>query len=139
MAALIIGLGILACLAGIWMAQREDRSLRWTQVEGKIISSEAYLEDDGELYTPEIVYEYTAGGATHVGSKVQAFLIQYNWSGPARRLCEKYPTGETVKIYVDPNDPTRAVLVPGIDPHGFWLFFGTGLVFILVGSLMAIR
>ena len=133
--ALLMAAGFAIFGATIWITQHEDRSLRWTQVDGVIISSEVNLQEDGELYSPDIAYEYTINGSKHAGTKVKAYLMRYNWPGPAKRLCERYRTGAAVKVYVDPNNPSNAVLEPGIDSRAFATGMGAGACLVFVGAL----
>ena len=133
--ALLMAAGFAIFGATIWITQHEDRSLRWTQVDGVIISSEVNLQEDGEFYSPDIAYEYAVAGSTRVGTKVKAYLLMYNWSGPAKRLCERYRTGVAVKVYVDPNNPLNAVLEPGMDSHAFAAGLGAGVCLVFVGAL----
>ncbi|MGF3585282.1 MAG: DUF3592 domain-containing protein [Thermoplasmatota archaeon] len=48
-----------------------------------------------------------------------AYSSDYN---AAYQLVENYPVGKTVTIYYNPNNPSQAVLIKGVDSAS-WIFF----------------
>ena len=76
-------------------------------------------------------YEYTFQSKAFVGEGVRSANIVYNWSGPAERMCARYPQGAAVAVFLDSSDPSRAVLEPGGSP-------GFGRLVIVVAAVMMV-
>jgi len=117
------------------------RSLEWEQVSGTIISSQVDDEWDttGDRYIGRVVYTYEVNGMTYEGDQI-------NLSGPtyvgtradAERLLLPYPVGASVTPYVDPNDPTRAVLDRNL-AGATWGIVGVGIAFLLLSIGLGTR
>jgi len=108
----------------------------YREVLGTVLRSEVRL--GWNLYRAAIEYEYRVDGASYRGDKITIGpLLQFNWSGPARRLVKRYPVGSRVTVFIDPADAHRAYLQPRID-KGFIIFaivFLTVVAFVLIGFL----
>ena len=83
-----------------------------------------------------MTYRYEFGGQQLVGNTVRSGLVSYNWRGPAERICERYAVNSKIRVYVDPRQPSRAVLEPGRDRKFLALMGAVGAVFLLVGLLL---
>ena len=100
---------------------RADLDARdWTPVSGTIIASgvESYREPDGNTtYCLRIEYEYDYENETYSGDMISHSLHSSTYDaadcGSGRRNADDYPPGEPITVYVDPNDPNRAVLLTG--------------------------
>ena len=104
---------------------RADLDARdWTPVSGTIIASgvDSYRESDGEggtktTYCLRIEYEYGYENETYSGDMISHSLQSSTYdaahcdSNP--NAGDDYPLGESITVYVDPNDPNRAVLLTG--------------------------
>jgi hypothetical protein len=128
---LMLMLGVAIPVIGAYMSSRAQRELSWVKLRARIVSSDVIF--DGELYEPAIRFEYRVGASAYTGSKVRTGLIKFNWKGPARRMCERFPVGTEVPVFVDPVNPLSAVLEPGSDPRLVPTTVGIGLVFALIG------
>jgi len=122
----LAGLLILSGATLLWLGglpiYRSHVSLRWTKVEGKVLSSgvATHKGDHGHFfYTPEVTYAYELGGSRYFNSQLR--FGQLN-SGQeiARQAAGKYPRGRAVTVYCNPRDPAMSVLEPGANP-GTWL------------------
>jgi hypothetical protein len=110
------------------------RSLGWEQASGTVISSQVADEWDttGDRYIGRVVYTYEVNGETYEGNQI-------NLSGPAyvgnredaERVLIPYPVGASVTPYVDPNDPTRAVLDRNLT-GATWGIVGVGSALLLL-------
>ncbi len=89
---------------------RAQRQIDWPRVAGHVLRSE--VKWNGELYAPEVTYEYSYNDAKYTSSKIQSGLLTYNWRGPAERLCKRYRADAAIQVLVNPADPTDAVLEP---------------------------
>ena len=100
---------------------RADLDARdWTPVSGTIIASgvDSYTESDGNLtHCLLIEYEYDYENKTYIGNMISHSMHSSTYDAA---YCESkhpdaddYPPGENITVYVDPNDPNRAVLLTG--------------------------
>jgi len=115
-------------------------SKKWPVAEGKVASSYVQkqvrsIKDSSKkpTYYPKVRYEYPVGGNRYAGERI-------SFSGgeggekksEAEAVAERYPSGQKVMVYYDPNDPARAVLQRGL----IWKTFmplAAGLGFLVVG------
>ena len=89
---------------------RAQHQLDWSRAAGRVLRSE--VKWDGELYAPEVTYEYSYNDVKYTSSKIRSGLLCFNWRGPAERLCERYRANSAIQVLVNPADPTDAVLEP---------------------------
>ena len=100
---------------------RADLDARgWTPVNGTIIASEvdSYRESDGNTtYCLRIEYEYDYENETYSGDMISHSIYSSTYDAAqcssTRPNADEYPPGEAITVYVDPNDPIRAVLLTG--------------------------
>ena len=100
---------------------RADLDARdWAPVSGTIITSrvDSYTEADGNVtHCLRIEYEYDYENETYSGDMISHSLHSSTYDaadcGSGRRNADDYPPGEPITVYVDPNDPNRAVLLTG--------------------------
>ena len=100
---------------------RADLDARdWTPVNGTIIASgvDSYRESDGNTtYCLWIEYEYDYENETYSGDMISHSLHSSTYDAAycdsGRPNADDYPPGESITVYVDPNDPNRAVLLTG--------------------------
>ena len=109
---------------------RAQRQLDWPIVAGSVLRSE--VKWDGELYAPEVTYEYSYNDAKYTSSKIQSGLLTYNWRGPAERLCERYRADSAIQVLVNPVDPTDAVLEPAGGAGLIALAYVIAAIFVVV-------
>ena len=100
---------------------RADLDARdWAPVNGTIIASEvdSYRESDGNTtYCLRIEYEYDYENETYSGDMISHSIYSSTYDAAqcssTRPNADEYPPGEAITVYVDPNDPIRAVLLTG--------------------------
>ncbi|MBI2122008.1 MAG: DUF3592 domain-containing protein [Candidatus Sungbacteria bacterium] len=141
-ALVLLGIGILGAglttFLGIPMLMNATASQSWPAVEGVIKISEFTTnrdrDDGGVTYGASIVYDYTVKGTVYSGSNVH--FGQYSTSDPSygRGLVNRYPVGEQINVYYDPNDPSISVLEPGAGWSSF-MVVGIGALFTLLGFI----
>jgi hypothetical protein len=112
-----------------WLAARS-----WVPVEATVVNSRvrAHRGDDSATYSVQVVYDYRVGDRTYRSSRDG--LISGSSSGregKEERVRQLRP-GTKVTAYVDPNEPTNAML----DRSGWWLLLSVGLpgLFALIGA-----
>ena len=121
---LLGGLGLFFGI-GILHLPMAVASLSWPTVEGLIISSEVYEGCCGEYsegWWPEVSYGYSVGETAYVSDKVEILDVgDSSTSYFAQQVILRYPVGKQVMVYYNPEDPSMAVLEPGI-PDNHYLF-----------------
>ena len=101
-----------------WLVAAESRT--WPEVSAVVTSSEVHLQrrtgrhGGGGGSLAVVTYRYLAAGEERTGDRVH-FRVQGPWGGGPEGLSRRYPVGQSVRAFVDPSDPTRAVLEPGSD------------------------
>jgi hypothetical protein len=105
----------------IWLAVRtfaKDRAIaRWPRAPGRMtvsrVSSHTRSEKDQQGYyrrytyhDPVVEYTYTVGGRELVGKQLTRVAV----SSTSMPDLSRYPEGQDVSVYYDPNDPTIAYL-----------------------------
>lgn len=148
---LIFGLIILifAIQTSIVSIESED----WPTAEGIITSSmiDSYEERDTSTgdddfpptyttyYEPKITYSYSVNGAEYSSDKISFSRTRFVIQSDAQEVIEKYSTGTNVTVYYNPDNPSEAVLEPGIQNSGGMICGTIGaVVFIILGALIVL-
>jgi hypothetical protein len=140
---LVGGTIVLAVLLTVW---KGHRTRSWTTTFGRVLSSgveetEPVSEEERPsslgLYQPKVVYEYEADGkrlttdAIQVRGNVRTTTTIRHEQG----LLGRYPAGESVTVYYNPDKPEEAVLEPGV-PRGLFPITVVGAGLFLVGLVL---
>ncbi len=106
----------------------------WPQAPCTIVSSRVieHPGDDGSTYEISIQYEYEFEGRAYTSSRYSFFDIASSGRSGKERVVARYPPGSRTTCYVDPQNPERAVLDPGLRPEA--AFGLIGMPFVLVGA-----
>lgn len=137
-----------ALVAGGWTFHQDAQQATENAIEmdGTVVSSvvtEVEVEDeDGSHieYAPEIEYRYTYEGTTYTSTSICPGTVEACEASNARdresveEFLSQYPEGETVTVYVLPDDPSRAFLVKtdsGSIAH--YMLIGFGAITVLGG------
>ena len=135
----VIAIGVVILIKTsrqIWFA---FRSTGWPTTTGKVTHS--YIGpagprgDDASAVT--IKYAYQVAGQSFNASPLRFGQLRQPMSGSAeagRAISRRYPVGLAVTVSYDPNDPSRAVLHPGISATPLLVFL-TSLLFIVSGVI----
>jgi hypothetical protein len=114
-------------------ALRALQSRGWPAVPCTIVSSQVgvHADSDGDTYSVDVVYEYASAGRT-LRSERYGFLDASSSGRTGKEeAVAALPAGTRTVCYVDPDDPTFAVLDRSLFP---WLLFGClPLIFTAVG------
>ncbi len=83
----------------------------WRQVPCQIVSSAVEDESRGDVkYTLTVQYTYEFQGQTYSGSHYKRVDSSWDSYSEAQQIAATFPSGQTVTGYVDPGDPSTAVL-----------------------------
>ena len=141
---IFVVVGASVAFFGIRGLVRAKASVDWPSTQGKIVESsvERHRSSGSKgrsstTYHAEILYEFTIDGTTYNGDRVA--YGDYGSSNPshARRVVNNYSQGKNVTVHYLPDNPEECLLEPGVKGQAFFLP-GFGLIFFMVGSLMAV-
>ena len=115
-AALLIVVGLIAAVAGLFTYRASRTTAGWPSVEGTVTSAEVVeVERRGRAVTfidsPRITYSYWVNGELFFHDVVVlGRLPDRADSEPGLRLLATYPEGTPVRVYHDPDNPQRSFL-----------------------------
>jgi hypothetical protein len=122
-------LGLLIAAGGGWFARLGIQSHDWPSVDGRVLESNVFERRNDSAAALVFGYTYHAGGTDHTSDHV----------GYGRDLTgsfvESHPAGAPVRVYYDPAEPARSVLVPGAGA-GVWFFVVAGSLLVLLSIPM---
>jgi len=113
---------------------RYSESKSWTETECEIVWSRVRMEDGddgGRTYRPDIFYRYTYGGLVYHSNTIGLFKTSSSGRDSKQKTVDAHPPGHRGLCFVDPNNPTRALLDSSIGWKG--LFFLFPLPFLAIG------
>ncbi len=106
----------------------------WPAVACLVLSSElkTHVDSDGDTYSVNILYSYEYNGREFKSNRYHFMGGSSSGHGGKQAIVNRYPRGTKTICYVNPNEPTEAVLERGFTPD---LWFGLiPLVFVAVGA-----
>src|SRR4051812_630290 len=114
---LLVGLGFLYAFflrPMFWIISAKQ----WSAVTCTIISSNlrSHSSSDGTTYSVNIFYTYEFHGQEYKANRYSFMGGSSSGYRGKQHIVEQYPPGKSAVCYVNPNDPTQAVLVPGFTP-----------------------
>jgi hypothetical protein len=98
---------------------RGERSLAWPTTNGHITQSRLDVREhrtQSAEYVDLIDYEYTVGGRPFHGQTVDLQVRNVNDRAAMQAFVDSYTAGQEVSVHYDPQDPSRALLIPGVAP-----------------------
>jgi Protein of unknown function (DUF3592) len=131
---------IVVTLGGIglsywgWSILQKSRKVeQWPRAKGKIESFKDSSKQNDLL--PEIIFSYQVNG--------QSYQRQFEFPEGTHPLPEfvtfyknKYPVGEAVEVFYNPEQPETATLEPGA--QGDWMILAMGIAFVIGGVVSLI-
>jgi len=121
--------------AAVWLivsafadAERTRESAAWPAVPGTVTASkvDSFTSEGRRTYIPSIAYSYQYEGRSLEGREVRigGMITTEEIAG---QIVRSHPVGAEVPVFVDPADPSRAVLQPAL-PGTFLMrpFFAIG-------------
>lgn len=131
-----LGMGLLFC----WMMAIRPvldvmESQAWSEIPCTIATSEVerVSGSDGPTYRIAITFSYTVDGRDYTGGNYDFSDASSSGYDGKAEVVSQYPVGRDAVCWVDPDDPTRAVLSRDIPTLVYFVFPFTSL-FILVGA-----
>ncbi len=138
---IVIVFGLIFAAAGLFLLRQgftEHRACResrnWPCVEGRITESTVQVtrRHHSTSYSPQVAYTYSVMGQAYFSTAVTIGATRtFSSYAKVQARLAKYPLGQTVSVYYDPQQPAQATLEPGAT-GGAW---GTVLMGIITGGM----
>lgn len=137
---ILVGLGTCAWYGPSLLIEAKSTA-SWRAVNGKIedvrVTSQRRRRQTD--YSVEISYSYSVDGRSHRGDR---YSVAGNpGAGEQERaelIARGFRKGDSITVYVDPEDPSRAVLARGGTKKA-WMTIGFGALLLVVGLVMGAR
>ena len=130
---LFFGMGLLFVVIVTGEVLRHLDPWSWSATPCEVVSSEVVTTGDDEApYRATVQYRYVADGATLLGDRVTVSDDGTSRYRQALLTTLRYPAGRTVRCYVDPDEPSRAVLERTVP--WFTAIIVVPLIFMAIGA-----
>ena len=129
---LVAGLGFL--LVFLLPAIQAAKARSWPAVECEVLESSVagHSGSDGTTYSIEVRYRYTWDGVEYVGDRYEFLGGSSSGRASKQEVVDGLPAGTTTTCWVDPREPSSAVMHRGLS--WVYLFALLPLVFVAVGG-----
>lgn len=112
-------LGLFCLASALWNMRHPRKAFPWLRTNGKIVSSatESYVSSDGSrratFYKPVIEFSYAVDGQEYHNLIGASGVVNFSVAGnkaSADAEVVKYPVGEEVEVFYNPQNPTQSAL-----------------------------
>lgn len=146
MSSLLFKLGLAALVAVFAISIKQRETIRWLffdsstyhQTSGVITESRIYHTGVRGGWSFSITYEYVVDGEKYDSDRVHFGYQASSDISYAQGFVNKYPVGETVSVYYDPDDLSQAVLEPEIKWFGLLYYLAGYLLLSLILFLVSV-
>jgi Protein of unknown function (DUF3592) len=137
---LVIGLifvtvacGGLALMIGVPLI-KTIQAQRWEERTALILKSELAIsrDNDGSVYSPEVDFEYEYQGKKYRSSTWSTGFASSSFQGGAQSVVKRYSTGSEHPCFVNPDEPSQAVLDRSFQKSNLFALFM--LIFLAIGG-----
>jgi hypothetical protein len=121
--------------------QKFATSESWPATPCKVISSRVQSHesnDNSTTYSVDILYSYKVNGQEFKSSRYDFIGGSSSGAQSKREIVSHYHAGKMATCYVNPNNPSEAVLSPGWNWKALLLLFPLGLTLVGAGGLIGI-
>lgn len=129
------GMGALFCwMMGLSPLLKSLGSNDWVQTECRITSSEVerHRSSDGSTYSIEISFSYQFGGQEYLSDTYNFNRVNSSGYEGKAKVVAQYAEGSTQTCWVNPEQPSQAVLSRAIPTIVYWIIPFSS-VFMLIG------
>lgn len=132
--------GIFMLALGGYEIKGSQETSNWPSTTGTITSSSVRKETRREsnktstVYYPSVQYRYQIDSRPYTSSRIAFGNASGGRKSFAQDVAEKYPSGQKITVYYDPDDPQYAILETGFTWSSLFIFLG-GIVFFAAGVL----
>ena len=107
-------------------------SLHWCPVQGTVVDAwfdeDSWDDDDGYSVSVHLVYDYVVSGRRYRSKRLTYRPTRGIGQPEAYALLQGLRRGQPVDVRYDPEDPQRAVVLPGTDNDNLWRLSVLGLI-----------
>ncbi len=135
--ALFFSIFLVAGLVMLWFlvlrpAGRIVAARGWEKRDCRVLSSDVVASSDGDTFRPRVRYSYVYDGKLYESDRYDFFEASSSGRAGKQAIVDRYPPGSDATCWVDPRQPSEAVL--DRDPGLFLLIGLFPLVFVAVGG-----
>ncbi len=125
---------------GIKPVARTIAAASWVATPCKVLRAEVRQHDNDEriTFSVYILYQYEFNGQTYRCDRYAFVTESSGICQSEARIAEQYRAAVNPVCYVNPNDPSEAVLKRGFHPKLLRAFFLLALLLIGVGGLIGV-
>jgi hypothetical protein len=133
MTPLLVGLLLVAISAAIALWTQYNRKVArlehsWSRTSGTVLYASLSL---GGGFDIDMAYEYRVEGKRYVSTVLRSQATTWLLPTVPRERLNALQAGTSVEVFVNPSDPSEAVIEPGGDPkYVRMMFFIAGLAFL---------
>ena len=119
-ATLLLVFGILQLAIALFFASTALHATTWSTIDGSIVQAAVSVSSGGRTsHRPTVVYSYQVGSAKYENDNI--WVVDFSTTlADARKLVDAYPRGMGVRVYVDPENPERSILRPGLSWYSYF-------------------
>ena len=88
----------------------DEETSKWQAEDAKILDT-GVVDEEWEEYHPTIFFEWQIDGETHKSTSYSKKYVNFFTPEAADQWLEDYPVGSNTTAYVNPDDPSDAVLI----------------------------
>ncbi|MFU8860970.1 MAG: DUF3592 domain-containing protein [Cyclonatronaceae bacterium] len=126
-----LGLSLLLTWGFYRQFSTAQNSKNWPFVTGEVIEFDVRNRTADKSVYATIRYTYKVDGYTYTGNRFTLENGEPDVRQVARRL-DAYPEGRTITVYYNPENPSQAVLEPGVSANALMVTSMAYLFFVLV-------
>lgn len=137
---IFFGMGTLFCwMMGLSPLLNSLNSQEWPQVSCVIDSSEvkSHHDSDGTTYSVDIRFSYSARGSSYQSDSYNFASGSSSGRSAKAAIVARYPVGSQHDCWVNPEDPSQAVLCRDI-PRSVYFVIPFSSVFMIIGICVMI-
>lgn len=88
----------------------------WPKADGVVKESEVRSDEDSgwTRFKAYVLYEFTVEGKKYTSSSINYDSMSRSERPAVEQLVKRYPKGQPVTVYYQPEDPSESVLEPGL-------------------------
>lgn len=127
----------------LWQASRQlDAARRFLPTEAEVVRSDVATrrDADGTTYRPDVAFRYEVAGAAYEADTLHFAVWGSSDRSDAEAAIRPFPVGAMTTAWYDPDDPSVAILQPGVKHLPWFLLIfltpfhcaGVGLWLLLV-------
>ncbi|MCA9433841.1 MAG: DUF3592 domain-containing protein [Candidatus Omnitrophica bacterium] len=140
----VVGLGIGGSLVYFMIVSpylQANEARDWVEVPCTILSSEVESHDSGDsiTYSPHIVYRYTYEGKEYTSERYDFRGGSSSFYDRHAEVVRSYPSGSETVCWIDPENPSEAVLNRDFGLGELWPFLILMGILVLIFLLFVFR